>query len=241
MKIKSQKAEPSQNNNSSYFLLNPGSPAEIKDSYIKLRTNLMFCTKKDSEESCKVFAVSAANKAEGKSVTAANIAISFAMLGKKTILIDADMRSSSQRKLWKNRSQAGLCDFLAKVMPLEIYSVDEIPLSIVFTGTLPYNPAELVSTKKMKDFVKECAEHYEYVIIDTPSFNAYADAQIISTYVDGVILVSKSGSTPAKDLNEAIDTLYHSNGNLSGIIINNIKEKSSSFFSLKNMKFEYNR
>ena len=221
MKIKTKKAEASQNNNFSNFLLNPGSSSEIKDSYIKLRTNLMFCTKKGSEESCKVFAVSAANKAEGKSITAANIAISFAMLGKKTILIDADMRSSSQRKLWKNRSQAGLCD---------------LPLSIVFTGTLPYNPAELVSSKKMTDFVKECSEHYDYVIIDTPALNAYADAQIVSTYVDGVILVSKSGVTSSKDLNEAIDTLEHSNGNLCGIVVNNIKDKKTSFFNFNKVK-----
>lgn len=236
MKIKTQKAKASQNNNFSNFLLNPGSSSEIKDSYIKLRTNLMFSTKKGSEESCKVFAVSAANKAEGKSITAANIAISFAMLGKKTILIDADMRSSSQRKLWKNRSQAGLCDFLAKVMPLEIYSVEDLPLSIVFTGTLPYNPAELVSSKKMTDFVKECSEHYDYVIIDTPALNAYADAQIVSTYVDGVILVSKSGVTSSKDLNEAIETLEHSNGNLCGIVVNNIKDKKTSFFNFNNVK-----
>lgn len=236
MKIKTKKAEASQNNNFSNFLLNPGSSSEIKDSYIKLRTNLMFCTKKGSEESCKVFAVSAANKAEGKSITAANIAISFAMLGKKTMLIDADMRSSSQRKLWKNRSQAGLCDFLAKVMPLEIYSVEDLPLSIVFTGTLPYNPAELVSSKKMTDFVKECSERYDYVIIDTPALNAYADAQIVSTYVDGVILVSKSGVTSSKDLNEAIETLEHSNGNLCGIVVNNIKDKKTSFFNFNKVK-----
>lgn len=236
MKIKTKKAEASQNNNFSNFLLNPSSSSEIKDSYIKLRTNLMFCTKKGSEESCKVFAVSAANKAEGKSITAANIAISFAMLGKKTMLIDADMRSSSQRKLWKNRSQAGLCDFLAKVMPLEIYSVEDLPLSIVFTGTLPYNPAELVSSKKMTDFVKECSEHYDYVIIDTPALNAYADAQIVSTYVDGVILVSKSGVTSSKDLNEAIETLDHSNGNLCGIVVNNIKDKKTSFFNFNKVK-----
>lgn len=236
MKIKTKKAEAFQNNNFSNFLLNPSSSSEIKDSYIKLRTNLMFCTKKGSEESCKVFAVSAANKAEGKSITAANIAISFAMLGKKTILIDADMRSSSQRKLWKNRSQAGLCDFLAKVMPLEIYSVEDLPLSIVFTGTLPYNPAELVSSKKMTDFVKECSEHYDYVIIDTPALNAYADAQIVSTYVDGVILVSKSGVTSSKDLNEAVETLEHSNGNLCGIVVNNIKDKKTSIFNFNNVK-----
>lgn len=241
MKIKKIKFNKSQNSNNANLLLNQGSPSEVKDSYIKLRTNLMFCTKKDSEESCRVFAVSGAGKSEGKSVTAANIAISFAMLGKKTILIDADMRSSSQRKLWKNRSQAGLCDFLAKIMPLEIYSVEDLPLSVVFTGTLPYNPAELVSSGKMAEFINECSEHYDYVIIDTPPVNAYADTQIISTYVDGIVLVSRSAVTSSKDLNDAIETLEHSNGNLCGVVLNNIKEKKASFFSLKNINFGYSR
>ena len=80
------------------FLLNLRSPAEIKEAYVKLRTNLMFCMTADGTRNCKVFAVTGANQGEGKSITAANIAISFAMIGKKTLLLDADMRSSSQRR-----------------------------------------------------------------------------------------------------------------------------------------------
>ena len=67
-------------------------------------------------------------------------------------------------------------------------------------------------------------------------FVFYADAQIVSTYVDGVILVSKSGVTSSKDLNEAIETLEHSNGNLCGIVVNNIKDKKTSFFNFNRAK-----
>ena len=154
------------------FLLNLRSPAEIKEAYVKLRTNLMFCMTADGTRNCKVFAVTGANQGEGKSITAANIAISFAMIGKKTLLLDADMRSSSQRRIWKNRTLTGLSDFLAEIKPLEVFSVKELPLSIVFTGTLPPNPSELLSSEKMSGFVKECSNRFDYIIIDTsPYFN----------------------------------------------------------------------
>lgn len=137
-----------QNSQDGNFLLNLRSPAEIKEAYVKLRTNLMFCMTADGTRNCKVFAVTGANQGEGKSITAANIAISFAMIGKKTLLLDADMRSSSQRRIWKNRTLTGLSDFLAEIKPLEVFSVKELPLSIVFTGTLPPNPSELLSSEK---------------------------------------------------------------------------------------------
>ena len=104
-----------QNSQDGNFLLNLRSPAEIKEAYVKLRTNLMFCMTADGTRNCKVFAVTGANQGEGKSITAANIAISFAMIGKKTLLLDADMRSSSQRRIWKNRTLTGLSDFLAEI------------------------------------------------------------------------------------------------------------------------------
>lgn len=231
MKIKMFKKEASQSSNNG--LLNKNSPAEIKDAYTQLRTNLLFSMTEDKGRQCKTFAVASPSASADKSVTAANIAISFAMLGKKTILIDADMRSSGQRKLWKNRSQAGLCDFLANIMPLEVYSVEDIPLSVVFTGTLPYNPTELMSTEKLSDFIKECAEHYEYVIIDSPAVNLYADTQILSSYVDGVILISQSGTTAAKEINAAAEKINLADGRLCGVVINGVKTPKEPFFRLK--------
>ena len=218
------------------FLLNLRSPAEIKEAYVKLRTNLMFCMTADGKRNCKVFAVTGANQGEGKSITAANIAISFAMIGKKTLLLDADMRSSSQRRIWKNRTLTGLSDFLAEIKPLEVFSVKELPLSIVFTGTLPPNPSELLSSEKMSGFVKECSNRFDYIIIDTPSLNDYADAQIISTLADGVVLVARSGETDSADLAESLDSVKRSGGNVCGVALNFIKPDRLPFLNLKNFK-----
>ena len=111
-------------------LINNDSPFAIKEAYVKLRTSLMFCMKADKEGPCKVFAITSANPSEGKSLTAANIAISYAMLGKKTLLIDADMRKPTHRRLWKVDISTGLCDFLAGMGPLELVKVENLPLSL---------------------------------------------------------------------------------------------------------------
>ena len=95
-------------------LLTNESPFAIKEAYVKLRTSLMFCMTADKERPCTSFAVTSAKPSEGKSLTAANIAISYAMLGKKVLLIDADMRKPTQRRLWRVEKPTGLCDFLAK-------------------------------------------------------------------------------------------------------------------------------
>ena len=149
-------------------LINNDSPFAIKEAYVKLRTSLMFCMKADKEGPCKVFAITSANPSEGKSLTAANIAISYAMLGKKTLLIDADMRKPTQRRLWKVDISTGLCDFLAGMGQLELVKVDGLPLSIVCTGTIPPNPSELLASDIMKQFIKRCTKTYDYIIIDTP-------------------------------------------------------------------------
>lgn len=207
-------------------LLNNDSPFAIKEAYVKLRTSLLFCMTADKERPCSTFAVTSANPSEGKSLTAANIAISYAMLGKTVILIDADMRRPTQKRLWKITNPNGLCDFLAKISKLELSKVEELPLWIVGTGTIPPNPSELLSSERMKRFVEECAKAYDYVIIDTPPINTVADAQIISNYVDGVVVVAKSASTTTDDLAEALDAVRRAGGNLCGVVLNNVNMKT---------------
>ena len=188
-------------------LINNDSPFAIKEAYVKLRTSLMFCMKADKEGPCKVFAITSANPSEGKSLTAANIAISYAMLGKKTLLIDADMRKPTQRRLWKVDISTGLCDFLAGMGPLELVKVENLPLSIVCT----------------------CTKSYDYVIIDTPPINTVADAQIISTFVDGVVVVAKSGSTTTDELGMALEAVDRAGGNLCGVVVNDMNMKSLKY------------
>lgn len=109
-------------------MLTNESPFAIKEAYVKLRTSLLFCMTADKERPCSTFAITSAKPSEGKSLTAANIAISYAMLGKRVLLVDADMRKPTQRRLWKVRSTAGLCDFLAKISRLELVKVTDLPL-----------------------------------------------------------------------------------------------------------------
>lgn len=217
-------------------LLNNDSPFAIKEAYVKLRTSLMFCMTADSKRACRTFAITSSNPSDGKSLTAANVAISFAMLGKKTLLIDADMRKPSQRRLWRINPTSGLCDFLAKIQDLSIYDVEGIPLSIVCTGTIPPNPSELLSSEGMRKFVEECSKLYEYIIIDTPPINTVADAQIVSTFVDGVVLIAKSGNTSTDELNDAIAAVKRAEGNLCGVVLNDMNIKSIS----RSYRYKYN-
>lgn len=220
-------------------LLTGDSPFAMKEAYVKLRTSLMFCMTADKKRPCKTFAVTSAKPSEGKSLTAANIAISYAMLGKKVLLIDADMRRPTQRRLWKVELSTGLCDFLAKIWRLELTKVKELPLWIVCTGTIPPNPSELLSSEQMKRFVSESANAYDYVIIDTPPINTVADAQIISTYVDGVVVVTKSGDTTTDELKEALDAVNRAGGNLCGVVLNNMKMKSGKYAYKYKYKYGY--
>ena len=142
-------------------LLNNDSPFAMKEAYVKLRTSLMFCMTADKARPCKTFAVTSAKPSEGKSLTAANIAISYAMLGKRVLLVDADMRKPTQRRLWKVELSTGLCDYLAKIWQLELAKVTELPLWIVCTGTIPPNPSELLSSDRPDQHGRRRADHLD--------------------------------------------------------------------------------
>lgn len=227
--------------NSSYGmrrLLTSDSPFAVKEAYVKIRTGLMFAMTADGSRSCKTFAVTSANPSEGKSVTAANVAVSFAMLGKKTLLIDADMRKPTQKRLWKLGSGSGLCDFLAGIDKCETHQVEELPLTVICTGTIPPNPSELLASERMKNLVSYLSTVYEYIIIDTPPINTVADAQIVSTYVDGMVLVAKSGETSKDQFRGAVEAVVQAGGNVCGVVLNDVNLKSGSY-SYKRSKYGY--
>lgn len=210
-------------------LLRESTPFAVKEAYVKLRTNLLFCMTADGKRPCQVFAVTSANAAEGKSLTAANIAISFGMLGKRTLLIDADLRKPTQQRLWQIDEEAGLCDFLAGFSELVTRQVDTIPLTILCAGTIPPNPSELLASDRMRRFVEEAMAEYDYVFIDLPPINVVADAQIVAPFVDGVLLVARSGHTTAEGLLAAADSVRRAGGNLCGIVLNDLNMKSAKY------------
>lgn len=210
-------------------LLTFNSPFAIREAYVRLRTNLMFSVNSEGDP-CTTFLVTSGSPSDGKSLTAANAAISFAMLGKKTLLVDADMRKPSQRRLWGARqSSTGLCNYLAGLGALGLGSVEGIPLDIAFCGIIPPNPSELLSSTRMKRFLETSRKSYDYVIVDTAPINTVADAQILSPLVDGVILVALSQSSTKEELNVAKDSIDRAGGNLCGIVINCMDMKATKY------------
>lgn len=209
-------------------LLTNSAPFAVKEAYVKLRTNLMFCVTSDGEP-CRVFMITSGAPSEGKSLTAANTAISLAMLGKRTLLIDMDMRKPNQQHLWGYRESAGLCNYLAGIGALGETHVEGLPLSVIFTGTIPPNPSELLSLNRTKRFLEICREKYDYVILDTPPINTVADAQIMAAQVDGTILVARAGTTTTDELAEAMDSVQRSEGNLCGVVLDDTDIRSSRY------------
>lgn len=205
------------------------SPSAVKESYVKLRTNMMFSLCADGESPCQIFCITSPNQSEGKSLTSSNIAISFAMLGKKTLLIDADMRRPSQNELWKVKMSFGLSEMLAKVNSCPLFEVQNLPLSIIFAGNTPPNPSELLSSANMSRLIEKLKKYFDYIIIDTPSINIVADAQILSRIADSTVMVCRSGNTKNTDLSNALELLERSNGNVCGIVLNNLNTKTNKY------------
>ena len=208
---------------------------QLVESYKALRTNLLFSLPAKEASHCRKILFTSAAPGDGKTTTTVNLALTLAEIETRVLLIDADMRKPTQRRLWKVELSTGLCDYLAKIWQLELAKVTELPLWIVCTGTIPPNPSELLSSDRMKSFVESCADYYDYVIIDTPPINTVADAQIISTFVDGVVLVARSGNTTADELNAATAAVRRAGGNLCGVVLNGLNMKSVKYAS----KYKY--
>lgn len=219
-------------------LLMSSSPYELREAYTQLRTNLLFSVAASSDNQCRTFLITSPNASEGKSLTTANIAISFAMLGKKTLLIDCDMRKPTQHRLWNTDNSNGLSNLLTSVGKCIIHDVKGLPLSILHAGDIPPNPSELLSSKRFPAALEYLKKAYSYIVIDLPPVNVVSDAQIISRYADGVVMVVRSGATRSEDVIHAEEAIKRADGKLCGVVVNGMN-LSKAKYSYKYKKYAY--
>ncbi|MBO5576981.1 MAG: polysaccharide biosynthesis tyrosine autokinase [Ruminococcus sp.] len=222
-----------------YTILDPDTPFYVNESYKAMRTNIRFALAASTSRNKNVFAVASANPSEGKSTTAANIAITLAQMDCKVLLVDADLRKPVQHRIFKENNKKGLTNVLVQE---EIYEDcvkrDVIPnLDLLTTGTKPPNPSELLASDYTADVLSAMSKLYDYVIIDTPPVNVVSDAMVISRSIAGVLLVLKYGSTTFEDLKEATRRAELSNTNIIGCVLNGIK-RSGGVHSY-NYKYKY--
>lgn len=207
--------------------VDPKSP--ISEQYRTIRTNIEFSSV-DAE--IKTLMVTSPGPAEGKSTTAANLAVVFAQQAKKVLLVDTDLRKPTVHYTFNQNNTYGLTSVLSKQKALSdaVNLTDQPYLSVLTSGPIPPNPAELLGSKAMEQFLEEAKEEYDVVLFDTPPVLAVTDAQILANRCDGTLLVVYSGKTEMEEATKAKDLLTVAKGKLLGMVLNHKKLQSSDYY-----------
>lgn len=195
------------------------------EAYRTLRTNLMFSS---VENAIQTLLVTSSVPDEGKSIALANLAVTFAQAGNKTILVDADLRRPSQHDIWgvKNQglTQMMLDDATLANPPLVATSVEN--LSLLPAGQDAPNPADLLSSKRMSEIIGVLKARANYVLFDSPPVLSATDAALLGTKVDGVLLVIESGSSQRDQTARARESLEQVNVRVVGAVLTNAPRES---------------
>ena len=209
-------------NNKRKLITKTKSKSPISEQYRTIRTNIQFAA---VDQEMQIIMVTSATPGEGKSTTASNLAVVMAQQGKKVLLLDADLRKPTVHYTFNQTNTLGLTNVLMKKIKLSeaVKSTDVDYLSVLTSGPIPPNPAELLGSKMMNELFGKLRNEFETVIIDTPPLLAVADAQIVANSCDGTVLVISSGKTEIEDAQKATDMLKASSSTLLGVVINNKK------------------
>jgi protein-tyrosine kinase len=203
--------------------------SSVSEQYRTVRTNIEFAA---VDESLRTFMVTSANPSEGKSTTVANLAVVFAQQDKKVLLVDGDMRRPTVHYTFRTDNIKGLTNVLTKQATLEEVACEtEVNnLHVVSCGPIPPNPAELLSSKAMDQFIEEALKSYDVVIFDTPPVLAVTDAQVLANKVQGVILVVNSGKTETELALKTKELLTNAKAKLLGVVLNEKKQKQGEYY-----------
>lgn len=191
------------------------------EAYKTLRTNIQFTLR---GEGCKKICITSSASGEGKSITILNLAISLAEVGKKVLLIDADLRRPAIARLLREPSSIGLTNVLAEIVtPQEAIHKDVYPnLDIIFSGEIPPNPLELLNGAPMEKLIAEMSESYDYILVDTPPAAVVSDACVVANLLDGVLFLVRSGRSNKDDVKQALSSLQLIGARILGFVLNGV-------------------
>ncbi|MGI8553122.1 MAG: polysaccharide biosynthesis tyrosine autokinase [Dehalococcoidia bacterium] len=204
----------------------PNGGSRALEEYRLLRTNLEFAC---AGHGVKSLAITSAGAGEGKSTTAANLSIVLGQAGKRTLLVDADLRRPSLHRIFRLPNAAGFSTlFLMDHPEVEtLCSESEFQnLMVLTSGPLPPNATELLGSARMHLLMAQFREHFDLVVFDSPPLLAVADASQLAAQVDGVVLVADSGRTRSVELSRARAVIDRASAVLLGVVLNNLDEKN---------------
>lgn len=196
------------------------------EAFRALRTRIQFS--RINTESLKTILITSSAPQEGKTTIAVNLAGSFAHSKKKVLLIDCDLRKPSVHKLFEKEKVPGLIDYLVGSVKLEeVLMKSKIQnLSFISSGTIPPNPAEMLDSQEMRNFLKQLREKFDLIILDSPPIIAVTDSEILTSMVDGTLLVVSSESTEIDMMERSVELIRRENTQFLGTVLNNFSYKS---------------
>lgn len=209
---------------------------QMKDVYRTLRTNIEFTGTEN-----RVLAVTSCTPNDGKSTVVYNLARAFAENGKKTLIVDADLRKSVMLKKFRiNEELKGLSHYLSGQENIQnvICSTDIPRLYLVPTGIFPSNPTELLGNARFEQMLPALKQVFDYVLIDTPPLSNVIDAAVIAKKCDASLLVVAADSTSRVEVKRVSQQLKTANSNLLGVVLNKVDISRGSYYG-KAYKYGY--
>ena len=209
-----------------YAFHRPRSPeAEI---YRVIRTSLLMSTKKTD---ARIIHITSPLPGDGKSTTSVNLAVAFAQAGKRTLIIDADLRKPRLATLMRLETTVGLSDVLIdEVKPCDAYTATPVPnLFALGSGGTPANPAELLESERFGEVLQQWKNEFDYVIVDSPPVLAVSDAAIISEHCDTTLVALRIIKNGRRIASRVVTLLHQHGANISGLVINGYKSSAKNY------------
>ncbi len=212
------------------------------ESLRTIRTNIRLA---HPDVNAKTLLITSSVSQEGKTTVSSNIAVSFALAGRRTLLVDTDMRKPRVHKLFGLDNKEGISTYMLGEKPIEQLVRRNVyqGLDVLFCGPIPPNPAEMMESKRFREMVDRLKELYDVVIFDSPPIIAVSDAAIIASMIDGVIIVVKIRQISRDILKRAVAQLTKSNAMLLGAVVNNLDLKGGgrygSYYYYYHEKYKY--
>ena len=214
------------------LLMNVDSRSPIAESYRHLRTSVLLST---AGRAPKSLLVTSSLPGEGKTTTAVNTAISLAQTGASVVIVDADMRRPRLRSIFDMTDRAGLSSILSSEISdaemLGMVSRDErTGLNILTAGPIPPNPAELLGSDQMRRLIAMLQSSFTHVVIDSPPISSFTDGVLISSLVDGVLLVVHGGKSSRHVVRRSRQLLQDVGAKIFGVVLNNVNLQSHDYY-----------
>jgi succinoglycan biosynthesis transport protein ExoP len=201
---------------------------ELSEAIRNLRTSLLFALEGKGPQSVLF---SSSVPSEGKTTISSNISISLTQLGKKMLMIDGDLRRPCLHRVFSISNRPGLSEYLQEVCEWEdvVQSTDIPGLDIVVCGERPLNPAELLSSDRMRRIIEQAKRRYDLVVVDSPTLLNMADSRILASYVDSVVLIVRSRATPKILAKQACANVRGAGATIVGAVLNQLEIGDSEY------------